>query len=157
MSTLKTIIRGVGRPGYDAYEIAVQQGFEGTRSEWLESLVGEPGQEGAPGPNIIDSSTSTPFDGVIVGDGESPYSIPLEDLVTQDELIESLASNFGGIADTIYVGGRLTSVIYGDGSVKTHTYNGLGQKTVTVHTLANGAVVTRTRTYNADGTLSRDV
>ena len=27
--------------GYSAYEIAVQEGFEGTVEEWLASLVGE--------------------------------------------------------------------------------------------------------------------
>ncbi len=29
--------------GKSAYEIAVEQGFEGTEAEWLESLKGEPG------------------------------------------------------------------------------------------------------------------
>lgn len=30
--------------GYSAYEIAVLEGFRGTREEWLESLRGEPGE-----------------------------------------------------------------------------------------------------------------
>ncbi|MFD1066692.1 hypothetical protein [Oceanobacillus locisalsi] len=44
-----------GADGKSAYEIAVDNGFEGTEEEWLESLKGpkgdqgEPGQDGAPG------------------------------------------------------------------------------------------------------------
>ena len=30
-----------GDRGYSAYEIAVQNGFEGTETEWLESLKGD--------------------------------------------------------------------------------------------------------------------
>src|SRR5690606_28368710 len=38
---------GVGPAGASAYEIAVQNGFEGTEEEWLVSLVGPPGDDGA--------------------------------------------------------------------------------------------------------------
>ena len=31
---------GEGAPGKSAYEIAVENGFEGTEEEWLESLKG---------------------------------------------------------------------------------------------------------------------
>ena len=40
----------VGSRGYSAYEVAVQQGFEGTVDEWLASLQGEQGPEGPEGP-----------------------------------------------------------------------------------------------------------
>ena len=46
----------VGTRGYSAYEVAVQNGFEGTVDEWLESLVGSVGAEGPqgePGPQGI--------------------------------------------------------------------------------------------------------
>lgn len=39
----------VGTRGYSAYEIAVQEGFEGTEEEWLESLKGETGDTGPQG------------------------------------------------------------------------------------------------------------
>lgn len=39
----------VGKDGKSAYEIALDNGFEGTEEEWLESLKGEPGQPGAKG------------------------------------------------------------------------------------------------------------
>ena len=37
----------MGTKGYSAYEVAVQQGFEGTVDEWLASLKGEKGQDGS--------------------------------------------------------------------------------------------------------------
>ena len=35
--------------GRSAYDIAVAHGFVGTETEWLESLKGAPGKDGAPG------------------------------------------------------------------------------------------------------------
>ena len=40
----------VGTRGYSAYEVAVQNGFEGTIDEWLESLIGPAGPTGPEGP-----------------------------------------------------------------------------------------------------------
>ena len=37
--------------GESAYEIAVRNGFEGSESEWLESLVGKDGKDGKDGLN----------------------------------------------------------------------------------------------------------
>ncbi|HAW75165.1 MAG TPA: hypothetical protein DCW74_05430 [Alteromonas australica] len=45
-----------GRDGYDgksAYDIAVEEGFNGTKGEWLESLVGEKGRQGDKGDDLI--------------------------------------------------------------------------------------------------------
>lgn len=39
---------GAGAPGKSAYEIAVENGFEGTEQEWLESLVGQAAGFGTP-------------------------------------------------------------------------------------------------------------
>ena len=41
---------GAGADGKSAYEIAVEQGFEGDINEWLESLKGERGEQGLQGP-----------------------------------------------------------------------------------------------------------
>ncbi|MYV48228.1 hypothetical protein [Streptomyces sp. SID2888] len=38
-----------GQPGADAYEVAVTEGFVGTRAEWLASLIGPQGEKGDPG------------------------------------------------------------------------------------------------------------
>lgn len=43
--------------GYSAYEIAVQNGFEGTEEEWLASLKGERGDQGIQGPQGIQGET----------------------------------------------------------------------------------------------------
>ena len=39
---------GGGQAGASAYELAVQEGYEGSLSDWLESLNGEDGDNGAP-------------------------------------------------------------------------------------------------------------
>lgn len=41
---------GAGADGKSAYEIAVDNGFEGTEEEWLASLKGERGPQGEQGP-----------------------------------------------------------------------------------------------------------
>src|SRR5690625_758697 len=41
---------GAGEPGKSAYEIAVENGFEGDEQAWLDSLKGERGPEGPQGP-----------------------------------------------------------------------------------------------------------
>lgn len=46
-----------GPRGYSAYEIAVQDGFEGTEEEWLLSLQGEEGPEGPQGEQGIQGET----------------------------------------------------------------------------------------------------
>ena len=40
---------GAGEPGKSAYEIAVENGFEGDEQAWLESLKGEKGDKGDAG------------------------------------------------------------------------------------------------------------
>ena len=43
--------------GKSAYEVAVENGFSGTETEWLASLKGEPGAPGAPGKDGTDGKT----------------------------------------------------------------------------------------------------
>lgn len=38
-----------GKDGRSAYDIAVDNGFDGTEAEWLDSLKGQPGDKGEPG------------------------------------------------------------------------------------------------------------
>lgn len=54
--------------GDSAYEVAVNNGFEGTETEWLNSLKGADGQDGVPGANGQDGAPGA--DGQ---DGHSPY------------------------------------------------------------------------------------
>lgn len=49
--------------GYSAYEIAVQNGFEGTEEEWLESLQGEQGEIGPQGKSAYQVAVDNGFEG----------------------------------------------------------------------------------------------
>ncbi|MGN1224875.1 MAG: hypothetical protein ACI4TG_07205, partial [Ruminococcus sp.] len=78
-----------GIDGKSAYEIAVANGFIGTESEWLESLKGSDGRDGAdglPGKDGIDGEPGA--DGT---DGKSAYIIAVEHGFTGTET-EWLAS-----------------------------------------------------------------
>ena len=50
-----------GEDGLSAYEVAVDNGFEGSETEWLESLRGQDGTDGTDGQDGIDGT-----DGVVV-------------------------------------------------------------------------------------------
>ena len=47
---------GCAQDGKSAYQIAVDNGFEGTEAEWLESLKGSDGADGADGSDGADST-----------------------------------------------------------------------------------------------------
>lgn len=63
-----------GDAGESAYEVAVQEGFEGSQTEWLESLHGKDGQDGVDGQDGSDG-----IDGRNGVDGKSAYQIALDD------------------------------------------------------------------------------
>ena len=46
--------------GYSAYEVAVQEGYQGTEQEWLASLKGDTGNTGPTGADGADGTTFTP-------------------------------------------------------------------------------------------------
>ena len=48
-STFQVRNGSAGSPGKSAYEVAVDTGYVGSESEWIESLQGEPGRPGTPG------------------------------------------------------------------------------------------------------------
>ncbi len=56
-----------GADGKSAYEIAVDNGFDGTEEEWLESLKGADGKDGRDGVNGTDGTNGS--DGVDGKDG----------------------------------------------------------------------------------------
>lgn len=56
-SVLLPLLKGdAGTNGKSAYEIAVQYGFKGTETEWLQSLKGDPGEKGQDAPKITNVS-----------------------------------------------------------------------------------------------------
>lgn len=62
-----------GANGYSAYELAVQQGFNGNVDAWLESLKGPKGDDGAPG-----ATGANGVNGADGKDGLSAYSIAVK-------------------------------------------------------------------------------
>ena len=62
-----------GADGKSAYELAVENGYKGTLTEWLASLVGEVGPAGKDGENGADGK-----DGANGADGKSAYELAVE-------------------------------------------------------------------------------
>lgn len=70
--------------GYSAYEVAVLEGFEGTKEEWLASLVGPQGDRGN--------------SGVYLGSGDMPEDCnvqidPNGDPLTVEEIIAGVVAS----------------------------------------------------------------
>lgn len=82
-----------GPRGYSAYEIAVQNGFQGTEQEWLESLVGPEGPQGPQGPQGIQGIQGDPGEKGDKGDpGISAYQVAVNNgfVGTESQWLESL-------------------------------------------------------------------
>ena len=82
-----------GKDGKSAYEIAVEHGFVGTETEWLESLRGADGKEGLPGKDGADGLPGRDgIDGINGSDGKSAYIVALEHgfTGTEDDWLQSL-------------------------------------------------------------------
>ena len=85
-----------GTDGKSAYEIAVEHGFVGTETDWLESLKGIDGKNGADGLPGKDGKNGTDGlpgrDGINGSDGKSAYIIAVEHGFsgTETEWLQSL-------------------------------------------------------------------
>ena len=64
---------GGGVNGKSAYELAVSEGYEGTLTEWLESLVGPQGERGERGPQGP-TGADAPIDTYLPKDGSAPMT-----------------------------------------------------------------------------------
>ena len=87
-----------GADGKSAYEIAQDEGFEGTEEEWLASMKGEkgdPGKQGNPG-----QPGYTPQKGKDYFDGESA-TVEIGSVETVDALTEASVSNSGTDSNVI--------------------------------------------------------
>lgn len=62
----------MGGFGKSAYDVAVDNGFEGTEEEWLASLIGTDGQDGKDGISISDVSMTEDGDLIVtLSDGKT--------------------------------------------------------------------------------------
>lgn len=126
--TLLELIQAAGKlaDGDSAYEIAVQEGFEGTQREWLESLKGEPGvpgpqgepgaqglqgEPGAQGPQGIQGISGEPgADGVTPVKGVDYFTAQEQQKLVED-VLEELPLTVAGDGYTDITGLRnLTSL-----------------------------------------------
>ncbi len=109
-----------GENGLSAYELAIQNGFTGTLTEWLNSLKGVDGKDGADGVNGKDGINGK--DGTDGKDGLSAYEIALKNgfVGTESEWLDSLKGKDGadgtspevsGFATTEYVDERLSEIL----------------------------------------------
>jgi hypothetical protein len=100
-----------------AYTIAVDNGFLGTESEWLDSLVGPVGPEGMPG---LPGDDGTDGD-----DGFSAYEVAVSNgfTGTESEWLDSLVGAEGADGQSfIYLGDWDSSTTYNIGDVVKYSY-----------------------------------
>lgn len=110
-ATGKTLVGSIQRCDMltiSAYGVAVQNGFEGTVEEWLDSLKGEQGEKGKDG--------YTPVKGIDYFTKEDKQEI--ENLVLTSEKIENMAAD---IADLKYIPIKITSLTNNVGTVEMGT------------------------------------
>ncbi len=67
---------GSGANGKSAYELAVAEGFEGSVTQWLQSLVGKQGEQGVPGEQGP-AGADAPADTYLPKDGSEAMTGPL--------------------------------------------------------------------------------
>ena len=105
-----TVEQGLRGPqGKSAYQIAVENGFIGNESEWLESLQGAPGQPGVAGPQGPQGIQGPQGEQGIQGpkgndgqqgiNGKSAYEVALDNgyVGTESEWLISLKGDVGPI------------------------------------------------------------
>ena len=87
--------------GYSAYEIAVQNGYEGTEEQWLNSLKGADGAPGATGP--AGETGPAGADGADGSDGFSPVATVARNQA-DDGVVISITDANGTTTATVYDG-----------------------------------------------------
>lgn len=112
-----------GENGLSAYELAVQEGFTGSLTEWLNSLKGADGKDGDDGKDGADGINGKDGvdgrDGTDGKDGLSAYEIALKNgfVGTESEWLASLRGKDGnspevsGFATAEYVEERLSEIL----------------------------------------------
>ena len=112
--------------GYSAYEIAKQQGFEGTEAEWLESLKGEKGEAS----DDLTVNNKAPVDGNITIRATDIYMQPalatetvaqaIEKRLLKEEIVDGLDSEEAAKALSAAQGRVLAQQIAPKAQVITH-------------------------------------
>lgn len=111
--------------GYSAYEIAVQNGFEGTEDEWLASLKGEHGDDAATitvnRKDAVDKNITLFGTDIQVQSGSTrTLAQALENVVTSDVVVDSLDSDDTTKPLSAAAGARLAASIASMAKMSTH-------------------------------------
>ncbi len=94
-----------------AYDIAVKNGYQGTETEWLESLRGDDGKDGKDGADLtatdlFDKAVESGFTGSYVDFCRDVLQININnDVDTLAQNVTSVVSIFCGFSKTVYYGG----------------------------------------------------
>lgn len=104
--------------GYSAYEIAVQNGFEGTQAEWLASLKGEPGDDAATitvnRKDAVDKNITLYGTDIPIQAGTTQtLAQAMENMVTADLVVDDLSSDDSTKPLSAAAGKRLADAIAG--------------------------------------------
>ncbi len=104
--------------GYSAYEIAVQNGFEGTEEEWLASLKGERGDDAATitvnGKEAVNKNITLFGTDIQMQSGSAQtLAQALENVVTSDVVVDDLNSDDTTKPLSAAAGARLAAMISG--------------------------------------------
>lgn len=111
--------------GYSAYEIAVQNGFEGTEEEWLASLKGERGDDAATitvnRKDAVDKNITLYGTDIQVQSGSTrTIAQAMENMVTSDVVVDTLDSDDSTKPLSAAAGARLAAAIAGMARMSTH-------------------------------------
>lgn len=111
--------------GYSAYEIAVQNGFEGTEEEWLASLKGERGDDAATltvnRKEAVDKNITLYGTDIQVQSGSTrTIAQAMENMVTSDVVVDNLDSDDTTKPLSAAAGARLAAAIAGMARMSTH-------------------------------------
>jgi len=144
-----------GIPGLSAYEVAVANGFVGTESAWLASLVGDTGATGATGatgpqgpqgdPGATGATGATGPQGDPGADGASAYEVAVANGFVGDETawLASLVGPAGADGADATAAGSDTQIQFNDGGAfggdADLTYNKT-TNTLAVPTVATGTI-----------------
>ena len=123
--------------GPSAYEVAVQNGYQGTEKEWLESLRGSNGKDGEDGTSLTasdlyDTAVENGYTGTFLEFCENVLQVTVQDNNDVDTLAQnmtSVVSIYCGFTKTTYYGGGFIGGVMG-GIPQTNPYYSAGSGVV---------------------------